>query len=381
MIDPMNLRQLVVPAVALGAIAAAGRPAALPAQSPPQSETLRVIGIVEVPRVFPAVSADRKRVPPDSPLPILLRDRPSMDSPVVATISSPEALDAREFGYEESGAMVYGRDRGWSRVRTPGGVTGWLAPDDAGSFHSLEALLDDGLTYLTEAWDRRLGAAPGAENRARVPTDPRRRFVGYLEPQLRPVRVVLEAAQDPETVRQKYRASGMSSRPGPNGTRILHVDTGIFLPLFERPDRDARVTAQVETNRCSASVQTLGGIPEQVPVFETRPGWYQVALRTDDYYWWTAKKVWLEEAPVWRFRSVTEEAEQERLAERAWGPEQWTVRVVGLRRIADRLWVDVEVLSHSICGSTEEPTVRARGWMSAHAPSGAPAIWFHSRGC
>jgi len=57
------------------------------------------------------------------------------------------------------------------------------------------------------------------------------------------------------------------------------------------------------------------------------------------------------------------------------------VRLGQFRRVGDRLWVHVEVLSHSICESTEEPTVAARGWMPAHAVSGEPAIWFFSRGC
>jgi hypothetical protein len=57
------------------------------------------------------------------------------------------------------------------------------------------------------------------------------------------------------------------------------------------------------------------------------------------------------------------------------------VRVVGFRRSADRLWVEIEVLSHSICESLEEPTVTDRGWVPAHAPSGEPTIWFFSRGC
>jgi hypothetical protein len=57
------------------------------------------------------------------------------------------------------------------------------------------------------------------------------------------------------------------------------------------------------------------------------------------------------------------------------------VRVVEFRRVDDRLWVRVEVLSHSICESTQEPAITARGWMRAHAPSGEPTIWFYSRGC
>lgn len=57
------------------------------------------------------------------------------------------------------------------------------------------------------------------------------------------------------------------------------------------------------------------------------------------------------------------------------------VRVGEFHRAGDQLWVYVEVLSDSICESTGEPEVTARGWMPAHAASGEPTIWFSSRGC
>ena len=57
------------------------------------------------------------------------------------------------------------------------------------------------------------------------------------------------------------------------------------------------------------------------------------------------------------------------------------VQVREFRRVASDLWVNVQVLSHSICESSREPTVTAEGWLPAHVPSGAPTIWFSSRGC
>jgi hypothetical protein len=57
------------------------------------------------------------------------------------------------------------------------------------------------------------------------------------------------------------------------------------------------------------------------------------------------------------------------------------VNVKGFRTIAGRLWVNVDVMSHPLCGSDTPPTVKARGWIPAHNQSGAPTVWFSSRGC
>lgn len=58
-------------------------------------------------------------------------------------------------------------------------------------------------------------------------------------------------------------------------------------------------------------------------------------------------------------------------------------RVIETRRIADRLWLHVEVFNHSLCDAAAQgpPEPIARGWVAAHAESGEPAVWFSSRGC
>jgi hypothetical protein len=58
-----------------------------------------------------------------------------------------------------------------------------------------------------------------------------------------------------------------------------------------------------------------------------------------------------------------------------------SVKVTEFRRVGDRLWVHVEVLSDSPCQSPENPSVVQRGWLPAHASSGEPTVWFYSRGC
>ena len=57
------------------------------------------------------------------------------------------------------------------------------------------------------------------------------------------------------------------------------------------------------------------------------------------------------------------------------------VKVNSFRTFAGRPWLQVEVRSHSFCESRTPPAIRARGWVPAHDASGAPTVWFSSRGC
>ena len=57
------------------------------------------------------------------------------------------------------------------------------------------------------------------------------------------------------------------------------------------------------------------------------------------------------------------------------------VRVAEVVGMDDRLWLHVQVLSHSPCESADEPRVLSQGWMPAHGLSGRPTAWFRSRGC
>ncbi len=58
-----------------------------------------------------------------------------------------------------------------------------------------------------------------------------------------------------------------------------------------------------------------------------------------------------------------------------------SVQVVDFMRIDNQLWLHVEVLSHSVCESADEPKVLFQGWLRAHGSSGQPSVWFYSRGC
>jgi hypothetical protein len=82
------------------------------------------------------------------------------------TASDP--LPTKEIGYEEAGAIVLARRGEWFQIRLATGAA-WIRSSPRDSFHPLDQLLLDGLTYLTEAWDGRLAPSAGAPGRpARV---------------------------------------------------------------------------------------------------------------------------------------------------------------------------------------------------------------------
>ena len=58
-----------------------------------------------------------------------------------------------------------------------------------------------------------------------------------------------------------------------------------------------------------------------------------------------------------------------------------SVQVVDFMTVDNQLWLLVEVLSHSVCESSDEPRVLFQGWLRAHGSSGQPSVWFYSRGC
>jgi hypothetical protein len=304
-----------------------------------QTGPLRLAGIVEVPAVFNRYNADGNLIPPEKSVEI--RTRPTVDSPVAATIADPGQLESQEYGYEEKGAVVYARDRNWSLIRTDSGVAGWLSPQDAGEYRTLETLLDEhnDLAHLTDAWDGTLAAAAGSATRRRVPIEPSRRVIGYLEP----------ATED----------------------TTPH-------PVFDSPEPGGRIVARVATANPERTLRITGGIPYKIVVRDRRADWFQVVPVEETEG--EPTPAWVQASPIWRFHAVTIEVEQRQAATDAWGQDNPDVRTLGTRRIGGVLWVEIEVLNHSFC-TGQTPVVLERGWIPAHASSGAVNIWYASRGC
>ena len=144
----------------------------------------RVIGLLALPEVFGRGACDRF-----TPRPVELRARPQ--GPVVGTVlvvkpwthhsdggceglevgvrasraATVQPLPTMEYGYEEPGAVVLERREMWFRVRLTVG-SAWLQASAQDEFYGLEQLFDDGLTYLTEAWNGEVAASPGSAGRS-----------------------------------------------------------------------------------------------------------------------------------------------------------------------------------------------------------------------
>lgn len=285
-------------------------------------------------------------------------------------------LPVDEYEEEEPDAaiVVETRDR-WVKLRLADGAA-WIEVRQYDDYLSLEQLLLRRQAYLTEVWDRTLAETPSGESR-RAPGDPRRHLVGYVEPILEALRIVLGPEQDPEEIRKQHNASYMRWWPGANGTRIVYLERGTEIRAVERPNRRAPVVATFLTDECDRRLRSTGGNPAEVAVFDRRPGWLQVALREVD--WKDDRRVWIEDAPVWRFHAFASEAEREDLENELFGREEPTVRFIRSRTVDGRLWLYVEVMSHTIYESVEPPRVVAAGWVPAHDAAGRSVVWFYSR--
>jgi hypothetical protein len=143
-------------------------------QHDPPVAPRRVIGLVEVPRLFgesPPDDAPPGATPPATGAALNLFHEPNDRATVAVTVRGREALDLREHGYEELSAVAYGRRNGWFLLRSKGRFA-WLSPRDAGEFRPYPQLFKDALVYLTRDWDRTLRNTPGGAIKTRVRTEP-----------------------------------------------------------------------------------------------------------------------------------------------------------------------------------------------------------------
>jgi hypothetical protein len=289
---------------------------------------------------------------------------------------SVRELPINEYEEEEPGAAVVVETRGrWFKLRLTDGAA-WFHASSEDRYLSLEELLGRRPAYLTEAWDRTLAATAGGVRRP-VPVDPRRRVIGYVEPVLQPLRVVLAPGQDPEEIRRRYNVTYMPSEPGPNGTRVLSFERGVPVRAFERPDRAAPAIASFQTDACHRVLRAASANPPEVAVFERRAGWLQVALLGQQ--WKTEPRAWIEDTDAWRFHALGTDSARKEFENKVFERDDPSVRVVGSRVVAGALWLQIEMMSHTIYESDEPPTVIATGWVPAHGPAAAPAVWFYSR--
>jgi len=119
----------------------------------------RVVGLVELPSIFGTVDPDGPpgMIPPAQIQPVPLHSHPISTSPIVAMISSPDAVETKEFDYEARAAVVYEMADDWVLVRmmvdSLSCKPGWIHPNSRGPFHPVEDLLKSGLCYLTTDWN------------------------------------------------------------------------------------------------------------------------------------------------------------------------------------------------------------------------------------
>lgn len=131
----------------------------------PVKNMKHVIGIVEIPPLFGVLDPHG---PPGSRLPftpasVSVFEQPTSGSRVIKVINNPKDIATAEYGYEQSGALVYDIKDNWYLIGIGGStssVSGWLRHTVTGNYHSLESLLKRSVAYLTPSWDSKLTQVP-----------------------------------------------------------------------------------------------------------------------------------------------------------------------------------------------------------------------------
>lgn len=169
---------------------------------------------------------------------------------------------------------------------------------------------------------------------------------------------------------------------------------GGFVLLCERRDA-AGEGARIESMERLETREASYEFPAAV-VFAAPPGWYRLRRRGGDFGWLQeadAGTFWrYEDLPIDRLSYLTQGWDRFVWPEPGAGvpsridvgqrrePLEYPVNVRESRRIADSLWFRVELLDTDGCDGGDPKVIHA-GWVHAYGPGGAPAVWFHSRGC
>ena len=120
----------------------------------------KFIGVVEVP---PIQGFKDPNGPPGQRLSfkkksIPVRAKPDIKSPVVKIVLKESDLSIEEYDYEVYAPSVFKIEKGWYLIKTAEGKFAWLAPSDAGPFHSYMDLAKD-WSFIIQ-WDQKLHQTP-----------------------------------------------------------------------------------------------------------------------------------------------------------------------------------------------------------------------------
>lgn len=294
------------------------------------------------------------------------------------------ALEPEAYSYEGRALIVLQHHGRWFKLRLADRA-GWVHASERDRFFALQTLLSEHRDFatLTQFWDRRLADSPGGALERLLP-HPRRHLIGYLTPITSKISIEVEPGQNPKEIRKRYAnadPSTIGSVQRPDGTiSLVYFDEGVQIDAFERPDAHAPAVFRFPNYDAHLLRGRDRVSPSTVFIFDRRPGWFQVARRSEaaSQSWIAEPRLWIKESPAWQFHPVDDNAERERLANDSWGPEYEYLRVMGFRRVGAELWVEVELLDHSDCDSTEKPVALRRGWIPAHDRSGEATISFYA---
>jgi hypothetical protein len=122
---------------------------------------------------------------------------------------------------------------------------------------------------IVAPWDRTLAARAGGPKQIRVPRDPRRAIVGYLEDVGHTQRIPNTPAA--ASIIDSHHGASARLIVTVGGAQLVEVESGTVVPAFDRPATDATRVRDVENYAAGFVLLTTGGAPSQ--------HWYSVGNR------------------------------------------------------------------------------------------------------
>lgn len=148
-------------------------PGPYPGRADPYRVHRNILGLLDM----ATISVLRRTGRSAGTIPISIYAEPSKNATVHKVAERWDGIEAREFGYEESGAVVLETRPGWYRIGLQRG-TGWVAATDTGAYYPYEKLVTEGLSHVTPDWNGRLWENPGGAGKARDMAPGWRRHLG-----------------------------------------------------------------------------------------------------------------------------------------------------------------------------------------------------------
>lgn len=205
--------------------------------------------------------------------------------------------------------------------------------------------------------------------------------------------VSLEGPKDAIGVLELPKVFGSRDPNGPPGSRLSTPSEPI--KIFFQPKKDALVLSVVHKPEALKTVE-FDYEESGVVVYQKNNGWYLIGLPHGASRGWVASRdagtfhpieellvsgsAFLTKSWDGKIRNTPGLSVPGKAVDYSNTPFEQDIKVVEAKRIDDRLWLRVELLTPGRCKGMDVKSI-ASGWIPAYSESGHLTAWFNARGC